>query len=36
MKLKDLNDTNYTYSHEIEWVLEDNYSVDVWVMFGSY
>jgi hypothetical protein len=36
MKLKDLNDTNYTYTHEIEWVLEDNYSVDVWVMFDSY
>lgn len=36
MKLKDLNDTNYTYTHEIYWVLEDNYSVDIDVMFHSY
>lgn len=36
MKLKDLNDTNYTYTHEIEWVVTDNYDVDIWVMFASY
>lgn len=36
MKLKNLTDANYTYTHEIEWVLEDNYSVDVNVIFHSY
>jgi hypothetical protein len=36
MKLKDLTDANYTYTHEIEWVLEDNYSVGITVMFHSY
>lgn len=36
MKLKDLTDANYTYTHEIQWVLEDNYSVDIDVMFHSY
>jgi hypothetical protein len=36
MKLKDLTDANYTYTHEIQWVLEDNYSVNVAVMFRSY
>jgi len=36
MKLKELNDSNYTYTHEIEWVAIDNYDVDISVMFASY
>lgn len=36
MKVKELNDTNYTYTHDIEWVITDNYDVDLFVSFHSY
>jgi hypothetical protein len=36
MLVKDLSESNYTYYHEFEFTIEDNYSVDVWVRFTSF
>ena len=36
MLVKYLKKSNYTYDHEFEFTIHDNYSVDVWVSFSSF
>ncbi len=36
MLIKDLTEKNFTYTHEFEYTVTDNYDVDVWVAFTSF
>ena len=36
MLVKDTSSTNYSYDHEFEYTISDNYDVDIWVSFSSY
>lgn len=36
MLIKDITSTKYSYEHEFQYTISDNYEVDVWVCFSSF